>query len=310
MKKAFIAVTIILSLIIIGLSSFIVYDKVLKNDTKKSESKVDKKTTKEEETETEIDVNSDIVKNLVYPTVNSDADLPSGFILKNESVEFYTRDIKILSTISREDLSNNSMRRICVVKESNSDEIFKNVIKILDYSEDNLANGYECIGYDENKIISKYNSMYGPDDKSYKSGYVKDGTCYMPHYYDSETKKYYGFKNCGGVHPIIDSVRKTYRVIMKGEYLYIYDYAMILWEHVDFANLVLFKDYSDYEEANSLNFEESAINNLVFKVKTKDEAQQKLEEQIKNNQANTYVWTFKRQSDGKYYYDSSKWLEE
>ena len=80
---------------------------------------------------------------------------------------------------------------------------------------------------------------------------------------------------------------------------------MITYTHDSVNGIALFDNYTSFYQ-----FEETdSVDYAKYIVQTEEEAQTKLEEEIKNNTANTYVWSFKKQSDGKYYYHSSKWAE-
>lgn len=95
MKKNLIIVIIILIVIILGLCTFIVYDKDLLGF------KEDGKNIVEEKDNTslvkQIDINSDLVKNLVYPNGNPNfGNYAKGFVLEDVNVSNYSRNDKMI----------------------------------------------------------------------------------------------------------------------------------------------------------------------------------------------------------------------
>ena len=85
--------------------------------------------------------------------------------------------------------------------------------------------------------------------------------------------------------------------------IYVYDYALISYEEVTVNGVRLFDNYESFEDYLN-NGNESAV---LYTVLNQSEAKAELQKLIDSNKASTYIWTFKKQSDGNYYYYSSNW---
>lgn len=291
-KKSFIVIVILLVAIIIGLCVFIAYDKNLfgiKGEKKESSNAVEKK--EDTNTTKEVDINSDLVKNLVYP--HNNPGLTGGYFynfeLKNQSVTDYSRDDLIVASFNWN--NQNPEYLICDVDDEGNVTLY-----------DDIINHSRCIKYSEEDIKSELYSVFGPDT-NYESKTLSMDFCGAPKYYDEKTKSYYTVMACGGVPGTISSVRKTYKAELNGEYLNIYDYALISFAHDSIDGTLLFNDYDSF----SKYYPTMEVTTGDYVVNNESEAQSKLEELINSGKANTYIWTFKKQSDGKYYYYSSKW---
>lgn len=306
-KKSFIVIVILLIAIILGLCSYIAYDKNLfgiKGEKKESntvEKKEDTNTTKE------LDINSELVKNLVYPKSNSEMyssiqnvdimdDLYpqttySNFVLKEDYASSYDIWKKIAASLEK------------YIGDKVDCYYYGHSFSLT--PADNLGKGI-CKRTSEEIINRDMQKVFGPDS-DYNIDNSSETYCGYPLFYDSETKSYYGPQACGGAYFVsFKPILKTYKAELIGDYLYVYDYALInyITSSVDNGTIsLLFDSYDAYQKYENTKSTESAIASVA----SEKEAQSKLEELINSGKANTYIWTFKKQSDGKYYYYSSKW---
>ena len=288
-NKGLIVLVIILIVALLGMSVYLLYDKVFSKNGSE-EKNADDKTNNNEILNKEVDVNSDLVTSLVYPNSNSaELIVPHTFVLKGESVDSYNLSYKIAALIGRD----GSISTLDCYSDGNKN--FSLTAK------DGFALT-SCSKYNADEIKNKFVKLYGPDTK-YAPQKLEQVGCGYPEIYDSETNSYYGFTACGGAYPTIDSIRKTYKAELKDEYLYVYDYALISYEEVTVNGVRLFDNYESFEDYLN-NGNESAV---LYTVLNQSEAKAELQKLIDSNKASTYIWTFKKQSDGNYYYYSSNW---
>lgn len=314
MKKSSAIIISILSVIVIGLCVFISYDKGLfkskendnkntsNNDVKKDDTKTNTNTVKE------IDINDDLIKNLVYPKINSEVyGGPGSFVLKEEYASSYDLGKKITASLDKHDEE--------VVSCYYNGQLVSGVKK--DYYEER-----SCSKLSEEIINNDLKKMFGPDFKYHldKSEDLGSTYCGYPKYYDIDTKAFYGIRGCGGAGiNAIKPVLKTYKAELDGDNLYVYDYALINYmfgNPLEFKSLLFdnFESFKNYESTKSMDYvlKENVVKN-DFTTDDADNAQEKaqiyLEELIKDKKARTYKWVFKKQSDGKYYYYSSNWVD-
>lgn len=312
-KKSFIVIVILLIAIILGLCVFIAYDKNLfgiKGESKKESNTVEKKD--DANTTKEIDVNSDLVKNLVYPKSNSKtySTMPnrylldelyhqttySNFVLKDENVNLYTLSTMVAASFEEFNYKDNEIG--CYYDENQ---------KLIFSSSDSL-NKSGCKKYNEEDLKNDIFKIFGIDIK-YTPGNLEKTYCGYPTYYDADTKAYYAQMACGSAGAILfKPILKTYKAELNNDYLFVYDYALINYVESnpeDGVISLVFDSYDAYQKYENTKSKDSAI----AEVASESEAQSKLEELINSGKAHTYIWTFKKQSDGKYYYYSSKWQD-
>lgn len=305
-NSSLVIVIVLLIMVIIGLCIFIVCNIDLSKDKKEDETN----NILEENTNKEIDINSDLVQNLVYPISNSKTygSTPnksisnatyaqttySNFVLKEEYASSYDFGNKIVASLDNYDVETVD----CYYYGNN-----------FSLSAGTIQNMGACKKVSEEIINNGIKKVFGPDSNYnlQSSQSLRETYCGYPKFYDSETKAYYGPQGCGGAgFMTFKPILKTYKAELNGDYLYIYDYALInyLESSPDIGTVsLLFDSYEAYK-----NYENSkSVDASIGEVKSETEAKLKLDELINSNKASTYIWTFKKQSDGNYYYFSSKW---
>lgn len=324
MKKSNVIIIIIMSVIILGLCAFIAYDKNLLgskgNNTKKSNDVVDNKDSKT--TIKKIDINDDLVKNLVYPKMNSEVYGSSkSFVLKEEYASSYALGNKIIASLEKhtsEDVG-------CYYVNSNGD--------LISLTPKDGIEKWSCSKISEDVVKNDLKKTFGPDFNYILDKDMDLGSTYCGYlrYYDFDSKAFYGVNACGGAGTfLVNPVLKTYKAELDGDYLYVYDYALINFIQAKYSNEIFdlitrsllfddfdaFKNYYDASlngtetmdgviKENKFYLNGNTINDLI--TNAQEAAQEYLEELINSNKAKTYIWTFKKQSDGKYYYYSSNW---
>ena len=308
-KKSFVVIVILLITIILGLCAYIAYDKGL-FDSKKESKKETKTAENKDNSKKEVDINSDLVKNLVYPKSNSEMIglIPSEYIENSEYHQVTNSNFLLKEEYAGAyDLGT---KMAASLKESNYPDSMVNCYYYGDYmfslvQKDSLTAG-SCRKVSEEVLKKDLLEVFGPDT-GYLAANMKKTYLGYPIFYDSETKSYYGPQGFGMAGWTLSKpILKTYKAEQTDDYLYIYDYALINYVEKnpeDEKITLLFDNYDSYQKYINTNSKEYA----KAEVANEDEAQSKLEELIKEKKANTYIWTFKKQSDGKYYYYSSDW---
>lgn len=271
-----IVILIIMAILLLGLGGYIIYDKILNKPEippigeTETNNDLDDDNQKIEKVK-EISVNSDIVTQLVYP--QNDTGL--GKIYNSGAQYWDYKDITI-DTLGRTVMMQNAARVI------NPD---KSIPQDADY-------------YSASKIKASFQKIYGPD-ANYADGKLdSNSTCSFISDYDSSTKMYIAYAGCGA-----DTIgytvqnAKIYKAEQDEEYLYVYEYVQ--------SYLVIPEDLDDYDSAEKAyllnkNGEKAKEINYVNREKI-------VNEMIADGEASTYKWTFKKQSDGNYYFYSGKW---
>lgn len=184
------------------------------------------------------------------------------------------------------------MEITAVVEKNNGD--------VLDYKENEI----DCRRISADTIKNNFQKIFGID-ADYQDANVSLNGCGFLNYYNKDDNSYYVTLNCGGAYDHVDSVRKTYKAELKNDLLYVYDYAVIYHDIPAINSLLVFDSYEEFKNYESSENGDSS----KYLVNNEKEINLKLDELIATHQANTYVWTFKKQSDGKYYYYSSKWQD-
>ncbi len=167
------------------------------------------------------------------------------------------------------------------------------------------------IHYSAIQIKNNFIKIFGPD-VNYSDGDLSGGKCNITKY-DSEKNVYIAYSGCGGAMDgsFIDSVSKQYKAEQDGDYIYVYEYVQSVFitrkDKNDFGSqmvvYLLGKGATISEVLNS-NYESKyeILGNA-------DEANYEsiIEQMMNKGEVDTYKWTFKKQSDGKYYFYSGAW---
>ncbi len=258
----------VLIMLVLGLSGFIIYDKVL-NKTK--EPIVEEDNTKEENNESvakEISVNSDLVTNLVYPRNAYDPMYETTWIYKNETFDTLGRTIRMQDAASR-----------------------------IEADQDDKTNTEWY--YKESSVEESYKKIYGPD-ANYVNGSLEKAEylCGFIADYNSSKKMYIAGYGCGGeTSKHIDYITKTYKAEQKDDDLYVYAYVQpVIMRPEDTVNYsgdtVIFLLDHNNKEIKQIDY--NNYKNIIY-------------DMMNNGEVSTYKWTFKKQSDGKYYFYSGEW---
>lgn len=264
-----IIVIVILLIAVLGLGGYLVYDKVI---NKTNEPNVEENNDVQSGNQIkEISINDKLITSLKYPMDNFD------YIVYKERWDY--------KNITVNDLSRDSMML-------NASYISQPIIR--DKGEE------ESIVYLASSIESSFKSVYGPDINYYNGDlnefYCGDRKIYK---YKESNDTYVGDINCGGDSlDNIDRISKTYKALKDDSNIYVYQYVRsILIEpkdenDLDKGSIVYLLDHNDNKTTTT--FEVKNYKNEIYKM-------------MDEGKVDTYKWTFKKQSDGNYYFYSGAW---
>ena len=244
-NTGFIVATIILAILVIGLMGYIVYDKMSNNNDKNQGNDIEDVTHKEnnEQSLKEIDINSDLVKNLIYP-MNSMGTEGYEWSYQNETFD----------TLGRLHRMQDAAYRISPDEEDlNKNQVF----------------------YKAENVKESYKKIYGPDS-SYTDGDLKDSlnTCFVISNYDSTLKMYIEETGCGfDSLKSVKRVSKKYKAEQNNDYLYVYEYiqsVVVRPESLDNIEktVVYLLDHDD-QETKQIDYKD--YENTIYDMINKDE---------------------------------------
>lgn len=258
----------ILVMVVLGLIGFIVYDKVI-NKTNEPNMEENNNESSNENKDT------DGVKEIsINDSLITSLKYPMNVFAVNERKHWNYKNVTI-----------DSLGR-------------KNMMYTAAYDLEPIENtdGKEINLYSATQIENNFRSIFGPNTEYY-NGDVEDECCQISKY-SQEDNTYLANCTCGGDSlGYIDRLSKTYKAEQHGDYIYVYDYVQsVAVEPVDIFDEeiemnVYLLDQND-KKTTTINYDnyESTIYNLMGEGKV-----------------DTYKWTFKKQSDGKYYFYSGAW---
>ncbi|NLA32927.1 MAG: hypothetical protein GX864_03180 [Mollicutes bacterium] len=225
-----------------------------------------------------IDLDSQVVKNLIYPIALEVS------LFQNNHWDY--RNFKL--------------------SDFNRNYKMQNVFFTL--GQENKDNENYVYTHSSGSVQNKYRQIFGPDAE-YNDADVDDYTCGTWEY-DSKKQEYSFTGGCGieGWIPTHDSVYKVYKVDSSSDYLYVYhDYLFTL---KDFEDIYYFfnkypeeennYEYSGHEDDEDLDFK------THFEISKSKNLRSEFDKLIQENKTNKYKFTFKKQSDGKYYFESGE----
>ena len=265
-NKLLTTLVIILLIAVLGLTGFVVYDKVLKKD------KVEPNTTDNSDNERngneeikDLNIYDDIVLKLTYPS---------------KILWFKTSD----KNWDYEDFKVDSANRYAMM------QIAAANVKCID--DDDKVNA-KCSA---KEIESNFKKIFGPDMNYYNGDVEESNTCLdIGEYKDGA---YIRQRGCGG-----DSVystiiyTKTYKAQQTEDNIYVYEYVQSV--------TVGLKDPMNYQSdgvAYLLDKQGNKLEEIDY-----DNYESIARKRINDGKADTYKWTFKKQSDGNYYFYSGNW---
>jgi len=262
-----VAVTV-LTMLVLGLVGFIVYDKVINKtdepnteENNNSNGENDEVTNEDREVVTSIGVNDKLVASLKYPTKETVFDV-WGY--ENVKADEWSRAEKM--NIAASEVS----------------------YKDVDY--DPELDLVHIKVYDAKLVEQNFKAMFGPD-VDYYNGDIGSSRCCAIDEYDKNKNTYSAECACGQGAPVTyDYVTKKYKAEQSNDYLYVYEYVqVVIYDEIEEKTYLSNANYDKLTVVDNKNYE-SKVYALMDEGKV-----------------DTYKWTFKKQSDGKYYFYSGAW---
>ena len=273
-KKTYTLKVVLITLLVVllvGCISFIVYDKFIKKDNS-NPTVTDKDKNNEAKQNIEISLSDPIITSLVYPTDRS-AEFISTWSYKNINV----------SQISRDDMMFDAATYVKYTSTEKNNEYF-NV-------------------YSASEIEKNFKKIYGPDTAYSNANIVSDESCVITDYNEKDNT-YIASSKCGtescGFKDVVSKIYKAEKDSNE-EYLYVYSYAQKVVGKCD-SNFETIETYlvdKNDTKTKTLYTEDAGQYSEKYK--------STINEMIDNKEVETYKWTFKKQSDGKYYFYSGEW---
>lgn len=306
---------IVLLVLLIASMSFTVYDKFIKKEN--SNPTV---TDKDKSNETQ-DKNQDEVSNLVkddqiYMTNNSTTYTASmyNFVISKEEKELLKELVFPISYVNGKSntasdfiLKNFNVSQMSRKEKMNLIASNNNFYEPVKFSTDSGEKGYkEYDGYiTEENFLKAYKNLYGVDVEYTSGNFLDDSEmgCY-PSDYDKSGKKYwYNLYSCGG-----DSDLYYYSLVTKVEknndLINVYLTTALINDDMNSNKIEVYK-YLNYKDYNTMQNSLTAKNRLS----TCDDnrCEKELNQLVKEEKLSVYKFTFKKQSDGRYYLYSGEW---
>ena len=273
-KKVSTGVVVLITLLLVllvGCISFIVYDKFIKKENS-NPTVTDKDKNTEAKQNIEISLSDPIITSLVYPTDRS-AEFISTWSYKNINV----------SQISRDDMMFDAATYVKYTSTEKNNEDF-NV-------------------YSASEIEKNFKKIYGPDTAYSNANIVSYVGCISANYNEKDNT-YIASSRCGtescGFKDVVSKIYKAEKDPNE-EYIYVYSYAQKVEGKCD-SNFETIETYlvdKNDTKTKTLYTEDAGQYSEKYK--------STINEMIDNKEVETYKWTFKKQSDGKYYFYSGEW---
>ena len=273
-KKVSTGVVVLITLLLVllvGCISFIVYDKFIKKENS-NPTVTDKDKNTEAKQNIEISLSDPIITSLVYPTDRS-AEFISTWSYKNINV----------SQISRDDMMFDAATYVKYTSTEKNNEDF-NV-------------------YSASEIEKNFKKIYGPDTAYSNANIVSYVGCISANYNEKDNT-YIASSRCGtescGFKDVVSKIYKAEKDPNE-EYIYVYSYAQKVEGKCD-SNFETIETYlvdKNDTKTKTLYTEDAGQYSKKYK--------STINEMIDNKEVETYKWTFKKQSDGKYYFYSGEW---
>ncbi|MCM1371288.1 MAG: hypothetical protein NC181_05330 [Clostridium sp.] len=265
---------IILGIILIGCISFMAYNKTLKTDD------TNKNTNKNDEIK-ELDINSDLVKNLVYPDKNQVGVYIQTFDVSKISEDYYNADYLgyLAYSIGALDVTNAGKSDRIGLKLKEEGKLPSEITEFKYVTSESMKKGLE--------------KVFGPDIKYEELG-KKCGLSIYDSFCFNNSRYYLNYDKFNETSTMDNKkiYSKVYRAEQKDDEIYVYMHV-VMQKSTDSGKYIYI--YGD-EVPIKCELKENELDTKC------------IEELIKENKIYThYKYTFKKQSDGNYYLYSGAW---
>ena len=307
---------IVLLILLIASMSFTVYDKFIKKENS-NPTVTDKDKNNETQDKNQNEVSNLVKDDQIYMTNNSTTYTASmyNFVISKEEKELLKELVFPISYVNGKSntaddfiLKNFNVSQMSRSKKMDLIASNNNFYEPVKFSTDSGEKGYkEYDGYiTEENFLRAYKNLYGVDVEYTSGNFLDDskiGGCY-PSDYDKSGKKYwYYLYSCGG-----DSDLYYYSLVTKVEkdndLINVYLTTALINDDMNSNKIEVYK-YLNYKDYNTMQNSLTAKNRLSTCDDNKCEKE--LDQLVKEDKLSVYRFTFKKQSDGRYYLYSGEW---
>jgi hypothetical protein len=282
-KTVLIVLIIILGLLVLGLGTYLIINHVASDGSSGNQNTEDDDDNEKDEVII-LDINSSIVKNLLYPI--------NKYWL---GPEWTYQDVNIPS-LGR---TNMMLSAFANMNSENYDEYVEAIAGVY---------------VPASEVEASFRQIFGPD-ADYSDGDVKlpggHFGCGTIGEFDATKKAYIVLWGCGGDAPFVwQNETKLYKAEQRGDEMHVYFYVQpfgIIWDELGKQTYFLYdRELADnFYDTITLD---NGITSYIAKNYTKRvNSRSEIEAIVNSGQTDTYKFTFRKQSDGKFYFYSGKW---
>ena len=310
--KVKIVLIIVLLVLLIASMSFTVYDKFIKKENS-NPAVTDKDKNNETQDKNQNEVSNLVKDDQIYMTNNSTTYTASmyNFVISKEEKELLKELVFPISYVNGESntagdfiLKNFNVSQMSRREKMDWIASNNNFYEPVKFSTDSGEKGYkEYDGYiTEENFLKAYKNLYGVDVEYTSGNFLDDseiGGCY-PSDYDKSGKKYwYYLYSCGGDSDSNFSSLVT-KVEKDNDLINVYLATALIKYDWNSNKIEVYRYFKDY---NTMSL--TAKNRLL----TCDDnrCEKELDQLVKEDKLSVYRFTFKKQSDGRYYLYSGEW---
>lgn len=258
----------ILATLVICLVGYLVYDKFISNDNEVNNQE-NNNVNNEQNSIKEVSINDPTITSLKYPK--------DTFYAIGYRKDWQYKNITI-DTLGRSKMKYNAAYGLQSVSDVNNGVLHGKA-------------------YSAQQIQNNFRQIFGPDTTYYNGDVEEVESCQISKY-DATNNTYIAYSGCGGASlGAIDRISRTYKAEQDDNYIYVYQYVQSIWEgskdsnNPDNGTAIYLLDHND-QKLRTIDY--NNYENTIYQMMDKGEV-------------DTYKWTFKKHSDGKYYFYSGAW---
>ncbi len=271
-KVSIIPIIVALALLII-LGGYLIFKKT----SKKEPIEIDAPEIEKPFEPVNIELTDPLLKTLVYPKVNGlgkGGALLARYIYKNITLDIYDRDYMMISSaqgITKEAIEN--------------------------------SGGYK---YNASLIKNNFISIFGPDIE-YKDGDLSGNYCCQIQTFNEINNTYISNCRCGGDGPDFDNYTKLYKAVQNEDNIETYFYVQPYVEWQEENKYYLYDRELEYNEFVEDTLEPGPDAYKIINYTKVVSNINEIDAMMNRGEVDTYIFTFKKQSDGNYYFYSGAW---
>lgn len=272
-RKIYIIIIAVLSVLLIALGGYLIYS----NSSKKDPVELEEPMTEKPFESLNIELSDPILKTLVYPKVNGfgkGAGVIPRYIYEATNLNSYGRDYMMIASAQG-----------IATQEIEETSRFK---------------------YNGNLIKNNFINIFGPDTE-YKDGDLENSYCCQIQSYNEMDNTYISDCRCGGEAPDFENHTKLYKAVQNEDNIETYFYVQPYVESDDGSKYYLFDRELESEMFVEITYEPGYNSYNIKNYSKVVNSLNEVDTMMNSGQVDTYIFTFKKQSDGNYYFYSGNW---